>query len=119
MTPEQELEYLRQAGESDIRTYLASRIRRERRTARMSQKSFAASAGIALRTYKRFESHGDGSLETFVRALKAIGQARNLLLLFPQPLPTKRLTLEERVQALASKHGGDTAAPSQQPKKFR
>ncbi|WP_373459703.1 helix-turn-helix domain-containing protein [Cupriavidus necator] len=77
------------------------RVRRERKKAGLSQAEFAASAGIALRTYKRFETHGQGTLETFLRALRTLGHARNLYLLFPQPLPPRKPSLEERIEAIA------------------
>lgn len=69
----------------------------------MSQAAFAEQAGIPLRTYKRFETHGQANLETFVRVLQALGQARYLYLLFPQPLPPK-LTLEARIEVIAARH---------------
>jgi len=68
----------------------------------MSQAAFAEQAGVPLRTYKRFETNGQANLETFVRVLQALGQARYLYLLFPQPLPPK-LTLEARIDAIAAR----------------
>ena len=103
MAPEQEFALLRELNETGLCEYLATRIRRERRKAGLSQAEFAASAGISLRTYKRFETHGQGTLETFLRALKTLGRARNLYLLFPQPLPTRKPTLEERIEAMAQR----------------
>ncbi|WP_414693387.1 helix-turn-helix domain-containing protein [Paraburkholderia madseniana] len=82
--------------------YIASRIRRERLARKISQAEFARQAGIPLRTYKRFEAHGNASLETFLRALKALGQTRYLYLLFPQVLPSKP-TLQDRIEAIASR----------------
>ena len=101
MTPEQEFALLQTLDETGLCGYVAMRVRRERRKAGLSQAEFAAAAGVALRTYKRFETHGQGTLETFLRALKALGQTRNLFLLFPQPLPTRKLSLEERIEAIA------------------
>lgn len=70
--------------------------------------TFAARAGIALRTYKRFESEGQASLETFLRVLTALERTHSLQLLFPAPPPPKPPTLIEKVAALAAKARGRT-----------
>jgi transcriptional regulator with XRE-family HTH domain len=101
MTPEQDFSRLQELDELGLCGYLATRVRRERKKAGLSQAEFAGAAGIPLRTYKRFETHGRGTLETFMRVLKTLGHARNLYLLFPQPLPPRKPTLEERIEAIA------------------
>lgn len=70
-----------------------------------SQEEFAERAGIPLRTYKRFETHGKGRLETFVRVLKTAGRVEYLFMLFPapEPLAGRRATLEERLDELRSR----------------
>ncbi|WP_144403609.1 MULTISPECIES: hypothetical protein [Caballeronia] len=101
MTPEQELEFLRSATERDIAGYLAMRVRRERIRGGYSQPAFAEKAGIALRTYKRFELSGIGSIETLTRVLMAMGHARGFFTLFPQPMPAGQPTLAERIGAIS------------------
>ena len=85
MTPEQHLENLKLWPEDDVCRYLAHEVRRARVRDGESQKEFAERAGIPLRTYKRFELHGRGSLETFIRALRAMGRTHYLYMLFPRP----------------------------------
>lgn len=103
MPRETDLDRLPRLDTTEVCQYLASKVRRERRLRRLSQAAFAEQAGIPLRTYKRFETHGQANLETFVRVLQALGQARYLYLLFPQPLPPK-LTLEARIEVIAARH---------------
>lgn len=81
---------------------MATKVRQTRRTLRMSQKDFAALAEVPLRTYKRFETHGRGSLETFVQVLRAMGRTQYLFMLFPVPeVANPRETLDERLKRLA------------------
>ena len=101
MTPEQQLEFLQSATDKDIAKYLAMRVRGERVKNGFSQPAFAEKAGIALRTYKRFELSGVGSIETLARILMALDHARGFFTLFPHPKPAARLTLTERIQALS------------------
>lgn len=102
MTPEQQLDFLQSANERDIGKYLAMRVRGERVRTGFSQSAFAEKAGVALRTYKRFELSGAGSIETLARILMAMGHARGFYTLFPQPKPAAQLTLVERIQAISS-----------------
>lgn len=102
MTPEQQLEFLQSATERDISKYLAMRVRGERVRSGLSQPAFAEKAGIALRTYKRFELSGTGSIETFARILMAMGHARGFYTLFPHPKPVIQPTLLERIQAIGA-----------------
>ncbi|MEN8512658.1 helix-turn-helix transcriptional regulator [Burkholderia sp. RS02] len=102
MTPEQQLEFLQSASERDIGKYVAMRVRGERVRGGFTQAAFAEKAGVALRTYKRFELSGVGSIETLARILMAMGHARGFYTLFPQPKPAAQLTVVERVQAMSS-----------------
>lgn len=63
---------------------LATKVRQARRRFKASQEVFAEHAGIPLRTYKRFETHGRASLETFIQVLKALDRTSYLALLFPE-----------------------------------
>ncbi|MFP3559261.1 helix-turn-helix transcriptional regulator [Paraburkholderia sp. SIMBA_049] len=106
MTPEQQLDFLQSANERDIGRYLAMRVRGERVRAGYSQSAFAEKAGVALRTYKRFELHGVGSIETLSRILMAMGHARGFYTLFPHPKPIVKPTLVERVRSMSETAGG-------------
>jgi transcriptional regulator with XRE-family HTH domain len=101
MTPEQQLEFLQSATEQDIAKYLAMRVRGERVRNGFSQSAFAEKAGVALRTYKRFELSGVGSIDTLARILMAMGHARGFYTLFPHPKPVAQLTLVERIRAMS------------------
>lgn len=102
MTPEQQLDFLQSATERDIGKYLAMRVRGERVRNGFSQSAFAEKAGVALRTYKRFELSGVGSIETLARILMALGHARGFYTLFPHPKPAVQLTLVERIQVIST-----------------
>lgn len=102
MTPEQQLDFLQSATERDIGKYLAMRVRGERVRTGFSQSAFAEKAGVALRTYKRFELSGVGNIDTLARIMIAMGHARGFYMLFPQPKPIAPPTLTERIQAMSS-----------------
>lgn len=70
-----------------------------RRDAGISQVEFAKQAGIPVRTYKRFESHGKANLETFIEVLRAMERTHYLFMLFPAPvrIPVTP-TLEDRLR---------------------
>lgn len=94
MTPEQLLANLRDWPEEEVCRYLAAEIRRGRQQAGLSQREFAGFAGVPLRTYKRFETDGQGRMDTFVRSLRVLGRTEYLLTLFPprvQPNSTRDL----------------------------
>lgn len=103
MTPDQQLELLQSANHDRIAKYLAMRVRGERVKNKFSQTAFAEKAGIALRTYKRFELSGVGSIETLVRILIAMEHARGFLTLFPMPQPIAQMTLTERIRAISER----------------
>lgn len=100
MTPEQEAEALRDWPEPKVCRHLAAKVRRARQAGDESQAEFAARAGIALRTYKRFELTGKATLENFIQILRALGRTRHLALLFPSALPPPSPTLSDKVSAL-------------------
>ena len=101
MTPEQELAQLRIWSDTEVCGYLATKIRRIRRQAKESQEVFAKRAGVPLRTYKRFETHGKATLETFIQVLRAVGRTQYLFMLLPQPASaTAKQSLEERLRKL-------------------
>lgn len=81
--------------------YIATKIRQIRRAEKETQERFSKRVGISLRTYKRFETHGHASLETFIQVLSAVGRTQYLFLVFPQRKPVvAKPTLEERLRTL-------------------
>jgi transcriptional regulator with XRE-family HTH domain len=102
MELERVVDNLRHWPEGQVCRYLATEVRKLRLASKESQQEFAERAGISLRTYKRFETHGRGHLETFIRALKTAGRVEYLFMIFPTPDPgvARRATLEEKLKAL-------------------
>ena len=81
---DEEIKMLRGSTAREACQYLGMRLRNIRKVAAQSQDEFAQWVGEPLRTYKRLETHGKGSLETFVQVLHAVGRAHYLFMLFPQ-----------------------------------
>uniref|UniRef100_UPI00391D6C69 hypothetical protein n=1 Tax=Hylemonella sp. TaxID=2066020 RepID=UPI00391D6C69 len=101
MNLQQELDKLQAWSVPEVCGYLATKVRRIRRESKESQVEFARRAGIPLRTYKRFETHGKANLETFIQVLAAIGRTQYLFMLFPQTLKAPaRPTFDERLRQL-------------------
>lgn len=103
MTPEQQLEHLQSATDKGIAKYLAMRVRGERVKNGYSQAAFAEKAGIALRTYKRFELSGLGTIQTLARIMIAMEHARGFFTLFPMPQAVASMTLTERIRAISER----------------
>ena len=97
--PNREHEYLRGCSNVDVCRYLATKVRRWRRTEGLSQVELATRAEVPLRTFKRFESHGKANLETFIQVLRALGRTQYLFMLFPVPV-TNKPNFEERLKQL-------------------
>ena len=91
---------LRNCPIDEVCHYLAMRVRRYRQEQQLSQAEFAQEAGIPLRTYKRFESHGKATLETFVEVLRAMDRTQYVFTLFPSPVPRPSVSLEDRLRSL-------------------
>lgn len=101
MNPDDDLvTRLRACPINEVCHYLAMRVRRYRQDQQLSQADFAREAGIPLRTYKRFESHGKATLETFVEVLRAMDRTQYVFTLFPSPAPRPSISLEDRLRSL-------------------
>lgn len=82
-------------------SFLASQIRAERLRLGYSQAMMAEKSGIPLRTYKRIESNGMGSIQNFIIILRTFERIMALKLLFPVPNIKPRTTIITRVQKMA------------------
>lgn len=101
MNTEQELALLRSCTPAEACSYIATKIRQIRRAEKESQEVFSKRAGVPLRTYKRFETHGQANLETFIQVLSAVGRTQYLFLIFPQQKTVSvKPTLDERLRQL-------------------
>lgn len=63
--------------------FISDRLRAERIRLKHSQQEMSKLCGIPLRTYKRLELSGKGTIENLVRALVATNRVKALDLLFP------------------------------------
>lgn len=107
MPPDQAREHLKAATYEDLGQYVATQLRRARRQRKESQAKFAARAGIALRTYKRLETHGFGHMDTFLKALAALDRSQYLFLLFPQEVVAPRnFTLGQKIESIRQRARG-------------
>lgn len=89
------------ATNEEVCSFLASRIRFERLHKGYSQAVMAEKSGIALRTYKRIELTGTGSIENLVVILRTLERIRAVEILFPLHTSKSRITIAERVQRIA------------------
>lgn len=103
MTPEQELDALRDWPEAQVCRMLAAKVRKARLAIGETQAEFAERAGVSLRTYKRFELTGKATLLNFTQVLRALGLTRHLVLLFPSALPPRPPTVQDKIEALKGK----------------
>jgi transcriptional regulator with XRE-family HTH domain len=69
----------------ELQRDLGAALRSIRLNSGMTQAEVAAKAGVALRSFAALERSGNSSLETFVRALKALQAADVIAKLAPQP----------------------------------
>ena len=100
MTPEQELIWLRSQRAEGLARYVGTRAKQARRERKETQAAFAERAMVPLRTYKRLESHGQGSLETFLKVLIALERGHYLHVVFPAPAVATSPKILQRVAAL-------------------
>ena len=115
MTPEQELDALKDWPEPLVCSMLATRVRRARVAGEESQADFAERAGVPLRTYKRFELDGKATLLTFIQILRALGRTQYLTLIFPSPLPPPRPNVESKLSRARAMRLLDMARKSDAP----
>lgn len=83
MTPEERLIWLQFCPAGEVTSYLGDRARETRRARNQTQAEFALEAGVAFRTYKRFEASGAATLETFVKVMQLVSCAKYLAFAFP------------------------------------
>lgn len=88
----------------EVCLYLASRIRSERIRQGLTQLSMSEKTGIALRTYKRIELTGAGSMQNLVIILRALDRITAIRILIPSTELTHRPTILDRIQLIAEKN---------------
>lgn len=85
----------------EVSMFLAARIRADRLRQGYSQASLAKEAGIPVRTYKRIELTGDGSIENLILILRTLGRIRAVEVMFPSPSNKTHVSVVERMKLLA------------------
>ena len=86
------------ATHQEICKELGMRIRSHRMALAMTQPEVAERAGVSKGTISNIESRGQGTLESLVRVLQALGLSQELQPLF-QPKPTSIAQLAQLEQA--------------------
>lgn len=83
-------------SDDEVCAEIGRRLRAERLRRGLTQVAMSELSGIPLRTYKRLEADGSGSIATLVAAIRATGRLIGFQLLLPQPeLPEKREPLAD------------------------
>jgi len=70
---------------TDICKEIGQRIRAERIRRELSQLEMAGMANLTLRTYRRLEAEGVGTIRVLVAALRAYDRIKHLAMLLPLP----------------------------------
>jgi DNA-binding phage protein len=70
------------ATETEIRTELATRLRKQRLAKGVPMELLAKHAGVGRATLQRLETTGDCTLENFVRVVQALGLVQELQEMF-------------------------------------
>lgn len=87
----------------EVSTFIAAKIRAERLRQGFSQQSFALQVGISLRTYKRIELSGEGSIHNLILILRALGRIRAIEVLFPPILTKTHIGLVDHMKKINMK----------------
>jgi transcriptional regulator with XRE-family HTH domain len=106
MTPEQQVDALKNWPEKDVCKMLASQTRKLRTDDGHTQEEFAALANIPLSTYKRFEMHGSITLVNFLQVLRALNRAQYLQGLLPGGVTRPVNTYNEKIAKAISRSLG-------------
>ena len=75
--------YLAESTVEELGRLLADRMRAERIRRNFTQAAIAKSAGLALRTYRRLEATGQGSIGNLLAVLKAMDRTPVVAMFFP------------------------------------
>jgi transcriptional regulator with XRE-family HTH domain len=102
------------AASDQIEAALCRRIESIRLSRNITQAQLAEEAGVSTRTIRRLEKGEGVSMDTFIRALKALGIQHSLEALLPDPTvrPIERVGLgggeRKRARPARTKQGGKT-----------
>lgn len=77
---------------------LGVRLKTERLRKGLTQEEMSVASGVAVRTYKRLEANGRGSIETLVAVLRALDRLQILEAVMPKPSLPPQNTLIARFE---------------------
>lgn len=86
--------------DEDICAVIAVRLKIARLRLNLTQTEMSVRSGVPLRTYKRFELSGCGSLNTFVAVLRGLDRLRLLEVILPQPTILTDANVVQRVDRI-------------------
>lgn len=89
------------ATDLEVCSFLSSQIRNERIKKGYTQAIMAKKSGIALRTYKRIELTGTGSIKNLIIVLRVLERIRAVELLFSPPATKSRPSIVDRMRMIA------------------
>jgi transcriptional regulator with XRE-family HTH domain len=102
MNPEEELDAFKTWPDDEVCRLIATRVRELRKTGGHTQEALAMLADVPLRTFKRFETDGKATLETFVRVLRALNRAQYLHMVLNAPAHPKS-RFEEKISKVQAR----------------
>ncbi len=89
---------------AELQTLLGNRLQAMRIDRRLTQEEAAAKGGLSLRALQQLEGGKGSTVETFLRALKALGSIDALDTLAPQPTISPLAMLKSRKAPTRVRH---------------
>lgn len=88
-------------GVPELCRLVGERLRAHRIRLARTQADVAVSAGLSLRTYRRLEATGRGSVESLIAVLQATGRVAAVAILFPEAAPVPMESTQDRIRKYA------------------
>lgn len=88
-------------GVDELCQLVGDRMRAYRIRLARTQAEVASSASLSLRTYRRLEATGRGSIESLIAVLQVTGRVTAVAILFPEAAPVPVKSTEDRIRKYA------------------
>jgi len=88
-------------GVDELCQLVGERMRAHRIRIARTQAEVASSAGLSLRTYRRLEATGRGSIESLIVVLQAMGRVTAVAILFPEAATVPATSAQDRIRKYA------------------
>ena len=102
---------IEELSDKAVMVLIGERIQRERLNQNLTQKELAKSAGIGVRTVRSLEAGQKPTVETLIRALRALGRLGTIDAFLPEPglspLQLAKLQGRERQRASGRRQAPD------------